>query len=225
MATRTPKPVKVTCAVASCQQEWYLYQMAETPAWEVHASNNFVVKNVTATWCRRCDRRRCRKDSEALRAEIGQLREAMCLRAPTGKLRTCKTCGEERDESVFPYRLYEDKKWAMRTHTCIACKSSNRRPERAMMSVRATTVSPYDRAMMLVERASGKEITAWGRKEHEAHCLLMREACQLPHARLFANDSHCNNKVDSNIEALWERRVVKTYAWVGLERASPSTTG
>lgn len=213
---RTTRPVKVTCAVRGCQQEVYLHQMAETPAWEVRSSGDFTVKNTTSTWCRRCDRRRCRKDGEAIRVEIAALREAMCLQHPVGKDRQCRFCRETRDECVFPYRLYDDKRWAMRTHKCIMCTALNKKAESKHTSVHVKEDTPYDIAMSFVQDASGKRVEQWGKQEHNAHCILMREMSKIPHARVFNNDAHCVNAIDKNIEALWNRKTVAAYAWVGL---------
>jgi hypothetical protein len=97
------------------------------------------------------------------------------------------------------------------------CTATKRRPD-TYVTPPPKVDAPYDIAQRLVEKASGKEITTWRQREHDAHCVLMRELTGLPHARIFNNDSHCVNKLDSNTEQLWERKANQVCAWVGWQR-------
>lgn len=162
------------------------------------------------------------KLNEALRKEIAVLREAFYLTLDNGVRRVCRQCKVERPESLFAVKKRELGKEVSRLSTCVRCQHIV--PLHARVKGKPSVrnfvgIAPFDSALRIVHEKTGKPIERWGRKEHNVHCVLMREFAGLPHGRAeFVHGHQARESTEflKQEQEKWDRIVTNVYGWAGL---------
>lgn len=162
------------------------------------------------------------KANEPLRKEVAVLREAFYEKLAGSEKRVCRQCKVERPETLFLARLRQSGKEVSRLSTCVRCQHAT--PAYARVKGKPSSrnfigIAPFDMALGVVEKKTGRKIEHWGRQEHNVHCILMREFAGLSQSRAEYIQGHQARESADFLEqerVKWDRIVTNVYGWAGL---------
>ena len=185
-----------------CGKARYPDKMAKLRIWVPDAKE----KNYIATmpWCWGCDNVGKNAKPEIV-AGRKQAYVAFLMQDWDGEtMRECTECKASFPDVLFPYTNGYSGQRIVRRKRCMECRANKAFDAVAKRHV-IIPDNAFDVATQWVEQQTGRKFSAWTRRDHNAHCLLMRELVGLPHHTQRIG-THVSPPTPQQ-EAIWRQRV------------------